>query len=1106
VPSANRRVSVIAIPRSVIYTDADRAYGVVTGLIAFTDKTRVPARAAEVVRRQRLLDQLHAQIDRRLLLISAPGGYGKTTLLLDFASDAGFPVVWYTLETSDNDLRTFAGYLVSAIQQEFPRFGSQTRELIDSNPDRPLDVRQFVSTLAHEIEHQAGSFFALILDDYHAVSAAEEVNQAVDLLLAHLPENCRLIVSGRSIPAKLRLTRLAAQQQVTGLGANDLAFNVEEIQELVQRRFEVELSTTEAEELREHSHGWITAVLLSGSLWSKQLARRFPQFTNSATDLFNYLTEEVLSLLDRDTQEFVLGSSILSRIDPNQCDRVLDREDSEEVLEELSRTLLFISRSDAALPVYRFHPVFQEYLQGKLREEEPERYAALHRAAGEAAEADGDQEGAIEYFLKGGHGDEAARLIEIAAPDLIQKGKWLTLRDWFRLLEGDTLQGRPALGLIQAQVLSWTGETDRALLMIREAQRLFTQRGETALRAEALLIQSRIVFERGDHTESGRLAAEALELLPSRELVLQSQCHERIGISLRHQGQILAALTELKQALGLANEAGELPREAWIQRNMASVYLASDQLEDAETSYRAALTIWQQVGDVAQQAACFNGLAIVSERRGNYEESARLYRDALQKVRDAGSYPYLEANISRNLAEQAVDLTHYQEALRLCEEALGQVRSLEANWLLAGLEVVRSRAWLHLGRVTEADRAARSAHRLARRFGSLQYIGMALCCMACTAAAGNREHDAAGYFERSVRIFKRAKAFRELARTEFWYAISLAGWGDLTKAKIMLRASADLAVRIGQETLLVVEASHDLEQVRRAFDTIADDRRIRDLSSEAEVWRKRHAVQPAAASAPAMPLLVAQAFGPPEVVKGGILITSSEWETSRAKELFFLLLTHPGGLRKEQIITELWPETSDARGNSLFHSTLYRVRRAVSSDCVVFSSGRYRMNPSLSLWSDVGEFQRLLNGAFRLPQDSPEMAEQCRQAVGLYRGPYMEGFYSEWSQNLQEKLQGRYLQALARLARFHDARAEFRESLDYGEMALAVDNTLEAVHLQVMQLHARRGDPALAVQHYVTYTQWLRRELDEEPSGQLRRAYEALLQGVSPPHLPVRKK
>jgi len=142
------------------------------GPVGFTDKVRVPARPPAMVRRQRLLDRLHTQIDHRLLLVSAPGGYGKTTLLVDFASDAGFPVAWYTLEGADHDLRSFAHYLALAIREQFPRFGAQTLDLVTANPDRPLDVRQLVSTVTHEIEQQVPSFFALVHDDYHLVGAA----------------------------------------------------------------------------------------------------------------------------------------------------------------------------------------------------------------------------------------------------------------------------------------------------------------------------------------------------------------------------------------------------------------------------------------------------------------------------------------------------------------------------------------------------------------------------------------------------------------------------------------------------------------------------------------------------------------------------------------------------------------------------------------------------------------------------------------------------------------------------------------------------------------------------------------------------------------------
>ncbi len=235
--------------------------------VRYLTKVRLPQRRPDVLRRGRLVDFLHQSVDQRLILVCAAAGYGKTTLLVDFAHDAGLPMCWYTLDPSDADPRTFFDYLILALRQRFLQFGRQTEALLNSLPDVTRDANSIVASLVNEIQTDIPDYFLLVLDDFHSVDGNEAVNSALDLLIYYLPDNCHLVVSSRTLPS-LSFARLAAQRQVAGVGTADLRFTTEELSRLLRDNYKLALPAKKAEEMIDVSEGWITGILLTThTLW-----------------------------------------------------------------------------------------------------------------------------------------------------------------------------------------------------------------------------------------------------------------------------------------------------------------------------------------------------------------------------------------------------------------------------------------------------------------------------------------------------------------------------------------------------------------------------------------------------------------------------------------------------------------------------------------------------------------------------------------------------------------------------------------------------------------------------------------------------------------------
>ncbi len=225
----------MASPRESCYNKVEREFarvvfvldpgGILESPRAIT-KILLPGKRINLLRRPRLINFLHEHIERKLLLISASAGYGKTSLLIDFARDTTLPVCWYSLDASDADPKTFLEYLLASLHRRFPDFGARTQNLL-ADPATLRDVDVVIGTLVTEIYETIPGYFILILDDYHAVEESDAINHIVDTFLRLLPENAHLILSSRTLPSKLTLTRLTAQAEIAGLGVNDLRFTAE---------------------------------------------------------------------------------------------------------------------------------------------------------------------------------------------------------------------------------------------------------------------------------------------------------------------------------------------------------------------------------------------------------------------------------------------------------------------------------------------------------------------------------------------------------------------------------------------------------------------------------------------------------------------------------------------------------------------------------------------------------------------------------------------------------------------------------------------------------------------------------------------------------------
>ncbi|MGH3337373.1 MAG: AAA family ATPase, partial [Propionibacteriaceae bacterium] len=364
--------------------------------------------------RPRLFERLNEGLNRRLTLISAPAGFGKTTLLSEWIASCEREAAWVSLDEGDNDLTHFLAYLVAALQMTIaPNIGEGVLGVLQS--PHPPPTESILTTLLNEISTIEDDF-VLVLDDYHVIDA-RAVDDVLTFVLEHLPPQMRLVVSTREDP-DLPLARLRARGQLTELRATDLRFTPDEAAEFLKEVMSLELSAEDIAALESRTEGWIAGLQLAAlSMQGREDVPSFIRaFAGDNRYIVDYLVEEVLQRQPERVRSFLLRTSILDRLSGPLCDAITDQEDTGVMLETLERGNFFVVPLDDRRQWYRYHHLFAEVLRAHLRAEQPDQVSILHQRASEWYEHNGLPAEAIQHALAAEDFGQAANLVELEWP------------------------------------------------------------------------------------------------------------------------------------------------------------------------------------------------------------------------------------------------------------------------------------------------------------------------------------------------------------------------------------------------------------------------------------------------------------------------------------------------------------------------------------------------------------------------------------------------------------------------------------------------------------------------------------------------------------------
>src|SRR5499426_2527290 len=443
-------------------------------------KLHLPRPRPGFVRRPRLAARLDEGLDRGLVLVCAPAGYGKTVALADWARRSGRPVAWLSLDAGDNDPVRFWRYVVAAVGPARPGVAGRLLPLF--GPPPPSLFGGPVTALINELAAQPGNGEAvLILDDYHLIDAAP-VHESLLLLAEHLPPRLRLVLASRSDPP-LPLGRLRARGQLAELRAAELRFTAGEAAALLQQMAEgagAALSDADVAALVARTEGWAAGLQLAGLSLRGQAdpAGFVAAFSGSHRFVLDYLADEVLAGQPGPVRGFLLETSVLERLSGELCDAVTGRAGSRAMLAEIERSGLFLVPLDEVRGWWRYHHLFADLLRARLQAEQPGRVQALHRAAAAWCEEHGLADDAVRHALAAGDAAWAARLVERHVEALLGLSEGVTLRRWLSALPAESARDRPRLCLAQAYGAAQGFQLEALEALLDDADRAFAVSGD----------------------------------------------------------------------------------------------------------------------------------------------------------------------------------------------------------------------------------------------------------------------------------------------------------------------------------------------------------------------------------------------------------------------------------------------------------------------------------------------------------------------------------------------------------------------------------------------------------------------------------------------------
>lgn len=1101
----------------------------------------VPRVRDDAIARPRLLDLLRQGLSRRLILVAAEAGYGKTTLVTQLARALNWPVAWHTVTEASRDPAALLASIIAAVETARPGVTFRAPEVLGAITGAEGSWRKAADALINDLA-EAGDDLLLVLDDIHVISDGAS-SLIPGYLASHLPALARLALITRTMPVSVEITRLIGQDKVVVLDSQDLAFTSGEISAFFAETARSPISAEHLSLIQARTEGWPVALQLLAQAaradGGEVTVHAIQRLGRSRQTLYDYFATQVLERLAPDLRRFLLQISVLDPLEPEVCAAVTGRQDAGDLLLDLERAGLFLISLGARRDAYRLHPLFREVLRAQLeRQGTPDVVQGLALSAGRHLATHGRAEQAIPYLLEGRDHDEVARLLAAEGFRLMQEGKGGTLAHWISALPEDTVARSAALLTLLGYLANLLGQWEEALrwFSAAAAQSDGDDRGLAGYGAASML--SRLgrfddaiavcedalrLSGLSDRTRGSLLrrlgACESFKGRPYAAVALYEDAlrhFEAVGDGLG-QAQVLHELTYLgsqvhpdpgwtarllPRLLALRGRAEGLGMRADVAQAIGQILVhdrefarALDPLDEAGKAARLLDDIFRLTINYLYRGLALLGLGRAAEARTVLEEALRMPLE-----RQTGfDVHYMNVALAQVLWKEG----RSEQAVVQLRALLDEARRRQIPLDIPPLQVTLGLAAADAGLLDEAERHVtearagfvgwRAERRVAecnlylaalahRRAGCREIPGVA------EALTDARRHGLDPLFlEHAGLLVPLLSAALARGIEEDYVAGLLTRQGEAANlAPVLAAPEAPARVRavrvlagLGNEEarLLLARASKDA------------DESVRGAAMDALLDLSRQPPQP----------LAIRMLGGFEVCRSGQVFPPTAWARRRDRLVFVYLLIAREAVPREVLQDALWPELEPASAAASLRVAWSRLKRAlepglperVPSSYLAIDGGRYGLRWT-AIETDVRLFEQAVSQAGQAAAPE-EWVARLQSAVALYQGDLLPDDANEqWTVVERERQRSLYLGALLRLAGEYERGGRLEDATGALRAVLHREPWREEAYRGLMRALARMGRRSEALHLYRECEALLRRELGVIPASETTALFEAI--------------
>ncbi len=1032
-----------------------------------------------IIERKMLFRLLTENTNKNLILICAPAGYGKTTLVQDFISKKGIKFSWLHVHPDMDNFYSFISYLTYSLQKLDPGFGKNIMALVEDYRERfnPIkNISRIVNDIITVFINEFISIFkedvSLVIDDLGNISNSEWQTKCFNMLFENIPSNMHFIITSRQVP-EFNLSVLKAKRNILSIGSAELAFKLDETEELLKSNYDINTAADEIKSLRDSLGGWITGI----HLVIQSSGNEFPKLRLDKMiimeDIYSYFTEDIFNNLDEEIQNFLLLTSILESFSPELCDYVFNTTESKKIIEGLLNKNIFIyidtELASQGQPSYTYHLLFRKFLNSRLKDtiSQQEMKDFFSKAAAFYMKWN-DYLRVINYSLAAGETSTALNLIEDKFQNYYDSGKFESVWRWFENIDDKLIAENAILLYYKSLMLRfYKGDVEGSLSYLDKVIGLSAAEKNNDLLIRAAILKSRNLISAGRIND----AIKNIEKISGKKSWPEntSKLNFMSAFAFYQNGNYDKSLAMLDKAVEELENSDETKDSANTKLDIFNMY---GHIYLIRGDYSKSIAYYEQVVKkskrVIDKYETYCNLILLHAQSGKFEKALE-YLEEAKTITETISIPIFR--ITYLLAYQSVKFEYgdYEGTIAILEEINRIAVHINHKYYIFLSYSLIGDSYYYLNSLSKAEEYYDLAFNYVNDESKLEKIQYAF-----TKALLIKKENPVAEIEEVLR-----EAYEYYAENKFTYnktqaAFQLADYFYKTKNYKTSLVYLTEALNISKEKEYSSFLQRDFSDIKYIYDFAVASNIQKDyvkslmhsmVTKKNASWISEEARKRFTGSNEYNYDIRLRALGKGEITIRGRIIDEAFWSKKKWKIIFiYLLLSPKKELTKDKIIDVFYPDTPIESAENIFHQMVSKFRSIVKaasnedrptagkskgrkendstqliSSLFIYEDRSLKINDDFMFYIDSDDFEQIYKKTATVKNKEKKL-ELLKEAIGLYNGDFLEGNYETWSEELRTKYQSYFISMSEELIKILAEMKEHESVLEYSENLIRYDS------------------------------------------------------------------